>query len=381
MAELARVILFHGPDGAVIGECIREKLARESFIRVDADLEKIPKTSDNAVAVYILTPESEQDARLAGKLAEFRRGGMPVIPVVNEVALYKFSSLPPALNDLSKQNAVGWNDGKIPGERVLAAIRNHLGLTPQPEACRLFISYSRVDQNIAQEAYQYLHDLGYWVFLDTERIGGGQDVQPAIFDAIKNRDFVLLLDSPDSARSKWVQAEVEAAVSDMVPIGVLRLNDKPCIQACADLPSLRIQRQNFSGNLEEVRRFVDSLIASKETFTVRCMRTLHDWAKLKGACLEARGKRRYIFYPPAGGSRNSRPVLIEFEDTGVDLRRLYRLHCSFEEKPRKSGAVFIHNGLSLSEVEKKSMTWAVRREPLCVAALCELQETLDAMIQ
>ena len=83
---------------------------------------------------------------------------------------------------------------------------------------RLFISYSRRDKAIADYIGAELRNRGADVFIDYQKLIAGENFIGRLGREIETRDFFVLLLSPRSVASKWVQAEAAWALRCERPI-------------------------------------------------------------------------------------------------------------------------------------------------------------------
>ena len=78
---------------------------------------------------------------------------------------------------------------------------------------KIFISYSRKDIDFARKLAGDLEKAGYDVWWDITDIQGGDTWVNSISDAIETSQYMLVVLSPDSAASPWVQKEYTQALS------------------------------------------------------------------------------------------------------------------------------------------------------------------------
>ena len=76
----------------------------------------------------------------------------------------------------------------------------------------IFLSYSRGDAQQADEWVANLEQFGYRVWIDRAGIRGGQQWMATIVRSIQEAQAVILLLSPNSARSDNVRREIDIAV-------------------------------------------------------------------------------------------------------------------------------------------------------------------------
>jgi len=220
------VRLAAAPDGAAIADAIRERLAGQAVIPDGLCPAALPAAHDKAVLVFVLTDQALADPAVRAYAAQAAGSRFPMLPVPPARDGFDFGSLKGEFETLGRLNAVAWDDGAEPGALVIQAIRRYLGLEPFKRDCRLFISYRRTDGASAAHAiYDHFGKQGFDAFLDTqdEAIEPGEAFQPRIHQAIPEKDFLLLIDSPDAASSKWVREEVSVALANRVAILPVRV--------------------------------------------------------------------------------------------------------------------------------------------------------------
>jgi hypothetical protein len=113
-----------------------------------------------------------------------------------------------------------------PTGRLANRVGGMLGLRVQGRDSKIFISYRASDgAAIATQLHGHLVSLGHNAFLDeAKEIDGetkiipGSPVQKQIDEALKQSNFVLLIDTPSAPDSKWIMHEVETADSLLLPI-------------------------------------------------------------------------------------------------------------------------------------------------------------------
>jgi predicted nucleotide-binding protein len=70
---------------------------------------------------------------------------------------------------------------------------------------RIFLSYSHQDSEFAIKLYDDLTKVGFTVWKDNPRLNGGSSIISSIEDAICNANFFLLVLSPHSVNSSFVE--------------------------------------------------------------------------------------------------------------------------------------------------------------------------------
>jgi hypothetical protein len=110
---------------------------------------------------------------------------------------------------------------------------------PQPvqvSSKSVFISHVSADKPVARRLARELADSGIAVWLDEWRIKVGDSISKSIDDALSSCQFVVLLMSPESLRSPWVEREWRAAYWREIDSG--RLHLIPVMISDCELPPL-----------------------------------------------------------------------------------------------------------------------------------------------
>ena len=96
-------------------------------------------------------------------------------------------------------------------EALIEYLPSLLGETVQFYSC--FISYSSADEGFCRRLHGRLQDAGLRVWFAPHDIQGGRKLQEQIDDAIRVYDKLLLVLSPHSMQSPWVEFEIRRARS------------------------------------------------------------------------------------------------------------------------------------------------------------------------
>src|SRR5512147_1511163 len=78
---------------------------------------------------------------------------------------------------------------------------------------KVFISYSRKDIDFVRKLARDLEKAGYDVWWDFTDLRGGDDWPRAIPAAIESSESVIIVISPNSTASEWVEKEYTQALS------------------------------------------------------------------------------------------------------------------------------------------------------------------------
>jgi hypothetical protein len=85
--------------------------------------------------------------------------------------------------------------------------------TTEPKRQQVFISYSSADEVVARRIASDLRRAGIPVLIADSEIASGDFFTKLVDKTISSRDILLVLLSRTSVRSRWVQAELSAALS------------------------------------------------------------------------------------------------------------------------------------------------------------------------
>jgi hypothetical protein len=77
----------------------------------------------------------------------------------------------------------------------------------------VFVSYAQADKHIARQVAETLKNAGLRVWIDEWELAAGDSIAARIEEAVASSDILLVLLSPRSVESRWVQSELNAALS------------------------------------------------------------------------------------------------------------------------------------------------------------------------
>ncbi|KPQ43778.1 MAG: TIR domain protein [Candidatus Methanoperedens nitroreducens] len=129
---------------------------------------------------------------------------------------------------------------------------------------RIFLIYSFADRFVAQTIESRLHAGGVdFIRAQYEDVAAGDSIAVAVRQAIATSDYILVLLSPSSVESKWVQYELSAAYAlelESRGIGIL-----PVIIEDCQIPSLLAERRwidlssDFDANLDRLVQQIQAI--------------------------------------------------------------------------------------------------------------------------
>jgi len=126
---------------------------------------------------------------------------------------------------------------------------------------RIFISYSRKDEQFARKLAASLSEIGADVWIDVENIPAGMKWHHAIADGLDICDVMLLIVSPDSMKSDNVDDEWSAFHGDGKPIIPVIWRDATVHFQLRRVQYVKFENRSFPGAFEELitelGRYVD----------------------------------------------------------------------------------------------------------------------------
>ena len=180
------------------------------------------------LVVLFGSPRAAGDPDLNQAAQEAVDSKTQILSFVDNLLAYS-QTTPQAVQHL---NGVEWRNAETAADLVLRS----LGATEADR--RVFLSYRRTECTpLALQLFDHLHRAGFTVFLDRFGIPPGADVWDTIEEALHDMSFVLLLESPDVASSKWVaEREIGYALEYDLGLMALALPDIPDPPPFASLP-------------------------------------------------------------------------------------------------------------------------------------------------
>ena len=173
---------------------------------------------DLLIVIYSKAEYPKSGKSFIHEYREFDKNGF-ILPIA---ARYESNKVPP--EPITDIKAIIYNDQALKGiTRRVGAI---MGLRLRHDDSKIFISYHTTDgSEIAQELNNFLQFHGFQTWLDKakdpdgeEPIQAGENVQDVIEKNLKEANLILLIDTPDATKSRWIQKEIDIALSEGIPV-------------------------------------------------------------------------------------------------------------------------------------------------------------------
>lgn len=128
---------------------------------------------------------------------------------------------------------------------------------------KLFLSHSSKDKAYVTSLAVDLKSFGYDVWLDEWEIVGGESIPTKIGEGLKKCDFLILVLSPNSTSSRWVENEWQAKYWEEIELGKIKLI--PTLIEKCEIPILLKMKKyidlsyDYSLGLANLRLSIDKL--------------------------------------------------------------------------------------------------------------------------
>ncbi len=271
--------------------------------------------------------------------------------------------------------------------KISAAALRWLGLTEKHR--RVFVSYRRSDSLlIGEQLWETLSKAGFDVFLDRFSVDPGVDFQERLTEALSDKAFLLLVESPDVTTSKWVEYEVEYGRKNRM--GLLALT-WPRSSKMKNVFEKQRCHLTEPGDLEDTSRghrlsaeFLASLPDLVEHAHAKAM--LARRRRMMGS-LEAEMRRRNINYKllsdwtllaethvPGGGQ------LFSITPRPPEIPDLFILDTQFGANGTTlAQGVLIHTAAWMSEERQRLLKWAIAARKLALVNEDQIVQVVDSM--
>ena len=130
---------------------------------------------------------------------------------------------------------------------------------------QVFISYAANDQSVARRVADALRGAGLSVWFDEWVLLPGDSISQRIDEGLQASDLLLVLLSPSSVESRWVQEELNATLS--LELRTRGVTVVPALIADCEMPPLLATRQylDLRGDLEGgVQKLIEQLGVAPE---------------------------------------------------------------------------------------------------------------------
>ncbi len=137
---------------------------------------------------------------------------------------------------------------------------------------KVFLSYSRKDLDFIQGFAERLMSNGIDVWWDMASLQGGDDWTDAIPQAIENCDFCIVVLSPNSVQSDWVQKEYTYALGQEKRIVPILFQECKIPFALVNINYIDIQGAKYQKGIDQIVR----LSGAKSQGTREVLQPTHD---------------------------------------------------------------------------------------------------------
>jgi hypothetical protein len=123
---------------------------------------------------------------------------------------------------------------------------------------QVFISYSRRDLTFVSQLISDLKETGVDVWYDLSGLEGGSRWRIEIQNAIQNSEYVIVVLSPDSVKSEWVEREYMYAENLKKKVLPIMYRECELPLGFLNLNFIDVQGANYARNFEKITRFLNT---------------------------------------------------------------------------------------------------------------------------
>ena len=349
-----------------INDQLKELRIDPNLLEVSLDVSSISQDRI-AVGVYLASRQGCSDRSCLDAIELLQKADLPVIPVVSGGDRFA-DVVPPALQLINAFTDTA-------PESVAAALLRLLGLTEKHR--RVFVSYRRTDALLmGEQIWETLSKAGFDVFLDRFSVEPGLDFQERLIEALSDKAFLLLIESPESAKSHWIDYEIEYARKSRMGLFALTWPEGPvmknvfdkqrCFLAAADIVVEQdynrlsdgfcsklagiVEQEHAKAMLARRRRLMGSVITELQRRDI-AFGLISDWTLITRSAVKTRGEDHVISITP-------RPP---------EIPDLFVLDASRNPGGKPLGrGVLIHTAASMRNDREQLLRWAIANRELAL---------------
>lgn len=320
------------------------------------------------IAVYFGGSEAIADDNCTSEVEASLARGIAVIPVVDRLADFSVH----VATALRVINGWEWSGRLEPGTELARLVLRALGIEEAQRS--VFISHKREDGLlVAEQLFEALAKTRFDPFIDRFEISAGEDVQERIADALEERAFLLLLETPRAHNSDWVFDEVDYALSHAMGMHIVRWPGE-----FPEVPgSNRLPRQLLADT---------DLVPAKGSGVLTAEALDRVLEKVEAAHASAMVRRRRSLLCSVGDAatsagRHSTPLpgwMLRVQGDGTDdlvsvtgrlpfVRDLWRLdEARFDDSSGCPSGLLVHASRRLPKERAEMLEWSIADRPLAM---------------
>jgi hypothetical protein len=329
------------------------------------------------VTVYLGSPAGAASAECRRQVSEALADRLLVLPIVDN--LDNFAAHTP--ESLRAFNGMKWEGDEAPSE-IVHFVLEALGLEERQRL--VFLSHRRSDAlALAEQLHDQLIKSRFWPFVDRFDIEPAEDVQQRIYATLEETAFVVLVESPAAALSKWVLKEVNYAVKQSLGMLIVNFPDTNPLPQTEGYPRFYLDECDLVGEqadrkvltADALRRLVHRIEAIHAHALVRRRRRLvartRSVAEKAGFVAVDRSRDVLLLTDasPGGDDDGMTRYLVHFVPRPPRPEDLYAVDTSregFDEDSSREGfddppteAVLVHATSRLSQDSSDLLDWCL----------------------
>ena len=369
--SLYQLFVIHSDRDRLASE-LQQKIEEQlKSLRIDAGLLRVSEGTGSisldgiVIGVYLASQRGVSDPTCVNAIERLQKANLPVIPVVLRGDPFA-DVVPPGLQPINAFTETA-------PESIAASLLRWLGLTEKHR--RVFVSYRRSDALLmGEQIWETLSKAGFDVFLDRFSVEPGFDFQERLIEALSDKAFLLLIESPESADSCWIDYEIEYARKTRMGLFALTWPQGPVMKNvfekqryfltnadikvaegftqlsdvfCGKLAGI-VEREHAEAMLARRRRLMGSVTNELARHNIT-FGLISDWTLVTTSAAKTRGGDHVISITP-------RPP---------EIPDLFVLDTSRTPAGKPLGhGVLIHTSASMPDDREKLLRWAIANREL-----------------
>jgi TIR domain len=367
-----RLYLIHSDPAVVVQRLVNQLLSDLRELKFDSGRLEILENEVRepgeriALGLYVASTAGRSDPSCREQIERLTAASVPVVPLIEASAAFS-DVVPDSLHPINALDTASL-------AKVSAAVLRWLGLTEKHR--RVFVSYRRSDSLlIGEQLWETLGKAGFDVFLDRFSVDPGVDFQERLTEALSDKAFLLLVESPHVTTSKWVEYEVEYARKSRMGLLALTWPDSVRMKNVFDKQRLQLAEPDELERTPHGGKLTDTMLGRLPDLVeqAHAKAMLARRRRMMGS-LECELRRKNIAYKllsdwtlltEAGEGDDGR--LFSITPRPPEIPDLFLLDTHGDPSNLKLGqSILIHTAASMREERRRLLEWAIATRKLAL---------------
>jgi TIR domain len=367
-----RLYLIHSGPAALVQRLVNQFLSDLSELKFDSGRLEILENEMRdpgdriTLGLYVASTAGRNDPGCREQIERLIAASVPIVPLIEAGAAFS-DVVPDSLHPINALDMVSL-------AKVSAAVLRWLGLTEKHR--RVFVSYRRSDSLlIGEQLWETLGKAGFDVFLDRFSVDPGVDFQERLTEALSDKAFLLLIESPHVTTSKWVEYEVEYARKSRMGLFALTWPDSVKMKNVFDKQRLQLAESDELERTPYGGKLTDTLLGRLPDLVeqAHAKAMLARRRRMMGS-LEFELRRKNIAYKLlsdwtllAEASEGDDGRLFSITPRPPEIPDLFLLDTHGGPPNLKLGqSILIHTAASMREERRRLLEWAMATRKLAL---------------